>query len=109
MHKETIRPLLVEAVVAAKAQEAILMNPTQDRLSNWETLAALLEARQEARLKRALAELQLWLADRQWERQEAEERADRQWERQEAEERAERDTETPPSASYPTSRGRPAE
>ena len=83
MKKETIRPLLVEAIAKAQAKEGGLARPEEERLSNWESLADLLEARQEARLKRAQAELQLWLADRQWEREEA----------------GERDTLPPPSAS----------
>jgi hypothetical protein len=64
MEKESIRPLLVEALELAKKQEAeVLAHYPVTRL----------EARA-ARYRRASVEVQLWLADRQWEREEAEER-----------------------------------
>lgn len=74
MKKETIRPLLVEALEKARSAENHLMLVVPD--PKWPELADLLESRQVARLKRAQAELQLWLADKQWEREETQERED---------------------------------
>lgn len=72
MNKETIRPILVAEAEKWRAAEASYQPPADP---TWAGLAALLEARQAARLKRAQAELQLWLADKQWEREELEGRA----------------------------------
>ncbi len=68
MNKETIRPLLVEEL--EKCRRIELEAHKGEIPEGWAGLEALLEARQAARLKRAQAELQLWLADRQWEREE---------------------------------------
>lgn len=72
MNKETIRPILVEEVERCKAAEDSLK--LGEVKPSWQELETLLELRQVARLKRAQAELQLWLADQQWARQEAEAR-----------------------------------
>ena len=79
MDKKVIRPILVEALVKAKKLEEDLYLRTVNKPGElgWVTLGRLLESRQEARLRRAQAELQLWLADQQWERQEQAERADK--------------------------------
>ncbi len=68
MNKETIRPLLVEEL--EKCRKIELEAHKGEIPEGWAGLEALLEARQAARLKRAQAEIQLWLADRQWEREE---------------------------------------
>jgi len=72
MKKETIRPILVEELEKAQLTELELHKVPPEN-QNWPGLSLLLETRAEARLRRAVAELQLWLADRQWEREEAEE------------------------------------
>jgi len=69
MKKESIRPILVEELAKAQDLEAQLHKVAPEVLE-WPALTQLLETRQEARLRRAVAELQLWLADRQWEREE---------------------------------------
>jgi len=71
MKKESIRPILLEEVEKALSAEVEAYKVVPEGLE-WPALSQLLETRQEARLRRAVAELQLWLADRQWEREEAE-------------------------------------
>ena len=83
MNKETIRPILVEELERLKREENKLQ--LGEARPTWQELEELLEARQLARLQRAQAELQLWLADQQWAREEALARE-------------ERDTEVPPIA-----------
>jgi len=78
MNKDTTRPLLVEEVEKRRLVVA-RWKALQDRATGP------LEDLRLARLRLAQAELQLWLADQQWARQEAEERE-------------ERPTEAPPSA-----------
>ncbi len=67
MLKETTRPLLVEALEKAQSRETEALMTLQN-LEHHLTR----EAWQLARLHRTVAELQLWLADRQWEREETE-------------------------------------
>ena len=69
MKKESIRPILVEELEKAQSAELEAHKVAPEGLE-WPALTQLLETRQEARLRRAIAELQLWLADRQWEREE---------------------------------------
>jgi len=71
MKKETIRPILVEELEKAQSAELEAHKVAPEGLE-WPELTQLLETRAEARLRRAVAELQLWLADRQWEREETE-------------------------------------
>lgn len=71
MNKETTRPLLVAELEKRRKIEEGHHREAPPESPDWPGLAALLEARQAARLARAQAELQLWLADRQWEREEA--------------------------------------
>ncbi len=72
MLKETVRPLLVDNLEKLKAQEAYSEKEVKTAEPGWEPAALVLERWRVARLKRAEAELQLWLADRQWEREERE-------------------------------------
>ena len=74
MNKAEIRPLLVEALEKAQKEEGIThrVAVTIQELGtdqHWGNLAKLQEAWAVARLRRAELELQLWLADRQWERE----------------------------------------
>ncbi len=75
MNKETIRPLLVEAAEKATLEETLAYRAIRQRGHYpellWPELSKMEEEWKIARLKRAQAELQLWLADRQWEREEA--------------------------------------
>jgi hypothetical protein len=75
MNKAEIRPLLVEALERATMEERRAFQATQEGAPerDWNRLASLQEAWKFSRLQRAQAELQLWLADRQWEREETEE------------------------------------
>lgn len=59
MNKETIRPLLVAAVEHAQDEESHV-------LAHYPLPHQVGRA---AQLKRVQAEVQLWLADRQWERE----------------------------------------
>lgn len=70
MNKQTTRPLLVEALEKATEVERKAYQATQEGTEESRWLASVLEAWQLARLHRAVVELQLWLADRQWEREE---------------------------------------
>lgn len=71
MKKETIRPILLEELEEAQSLETeIHLKPVAQEGLGWAELAKLMEERRLARLRRAVAELQLWLADRQWEREE---------------------------------------
>lgn len=75
MQKETTRPLLVEALERAQKEEEVALSVVrtlEQSAVSWSTAGEIQEAWQLARLHRAVAELQLWLADRQWEREEAE-------------------------------------
>lgn len=73
MKKEAIRPILLEELEKAQSAELEVHKAAPEGLE-WPELTQLLETRAEARLRRAVAELQLWLADRQWEREETQER-----------------------------------
>lgn len=95
MLKETVRPLLVDNLEKLKAQEAYSEREVKTSEPGWEPAALVLERWRAARLKRAEAELQLWLADQQWEREEKEERA-REWT-------------SPLPVSSPSSKDKPAE
>ncbi len=68
MNKQEIRPLLLEALMLAEEREEQTYLAAK---ANQEVLEVM-PAWKEARLLRAQAELQLWLADRQWEREERE-------------------------------------
>lgn len=71
MNKQEIRPLLMEALAQAKLQEEAACKQIQrEKAAGWSVAAAQLEAWRATRFKRAQAGLQLWLADRQWEREE---------------------------------------
>lgn len=89
MLKETVRPILLAEVERCREAEATLQPP--EPIRTWVDVEGLMRLRQEARLKRLQAELQLWLADQVWERQEKEEWA--AWNKEE------RPTEAPPPAS----------
>lgn len=70
--KGEVRPLLVKALQAALEAEELAYRATRNSLPTWEATSKAKEAWDKARLTRAQAELHLWLADRQWEREEAE-------------------------------------
>ena len=74
MNKETIRPLLVEALEKARALEERAYKAAQEGSPerDWMKLADVVAGWQAAKLRRVEVELHLWLADRQWEREEAE-------------------------------------
>ena len=72
MNKTTIRPLLVDNLAQLKISEQQAEREVKTGPQGWEPAALALERWRAARLKRAQAELQLWLADRQWEREERE-------------------------------------
>jgi len=83
MKKETVRPILVQNLEELKVVElsAELQvqamraeTPAPGTAQLWAAAGIIQDRWAEARLKRAVAELQLWLADRQWEREEQEER-----------------------------------
>jgi len=82
MKKSSIRPILVKELERAQSAELEAHKAAPEGLE-WPALTQLLETRQEARLRRAVAELQLWLADRQWEREEQVEQA-QAWARENA-------------------------
>lgn len=84
MTKTTTRPLLVKAVREALEAEELAYQGLQQAtllasrvLAGWHPVAAAKEEWDRARLTRAQAELQLWLADRQWEQEEREEQEER--------------------------------
>lgn len=77
MNKDQTRPLLVKALERARTlEESAYQSAMQATRLDWPELATLKEEWDRKRLARARAEMQLWLADRQWEREEAE-RAER--------------------------------
>jgi hypothetical protein len=73
MNKEEIRPLLVKNLEDTRKLEESAYSRSQGKLTE-EGLQLALDWWRAMRLKRAQAELQLWLADRQWEREETEAR-----------------------------------
>lgn len=76
MNKAEIRPLLVEALERAQDAETVAHKMVTEVVFPeplaWRGSDRALEEWRLARLARAQAELQLWLADRQWEREEKE-------------------------------------
>jgi Flp pilus assembly protein CpaB len=70
MNKLHTRPLLVDNLVILKVSEEIAESEVKEAAPGWEAAALALERWRAARLKRAQAELMLWLADRQWEKEE---------------------------------------
>ena len=77
MNKNETRPLLVRTLERARAAEEAAYQGAQQAArveSTWQPVAEAKEEWDRARLARAQAELQLWLADRQWDREELEAR-----------------------------------
>ncbi len=62
----------LEALKKAEKEAEQEVRVVLQAMPDWPGLAAVQEAWQARRRKRATAELQLWLADRQWEREESE-------------------------------------